>query len=326
MPAFTTHYLYGVDLFRDMTSTTIKAILRNHIGAYRLGLQGPDLFFYDPLCMMMPKEANIGSLLHETNASLFFEHYLTNLKQLCNKESRETMLAYLCGFLGHYTLDCAIHPYVYSKIGYQPNSKIPAKYYFGNHGELEALIDFILLKEHKKSTPSLFHQSKTIHLPAKELLCLSNFLSRTLKMTYPNLSAPGTSVLGVSLAYLCTKFATSFLHSYSGRRKRYILALEQQILHYHLIGTIMVWDGMEDKQDAMNRSHNEWRNPWDETLISRESVDELYQKAKENYAALMPLLEDYYLCQNQSAKAKKKPLQKELGNFSYHSGLECESW
>lgn len=323
MPAFTTHYLYGVDLFGDMTSTTIKTIIRTHIGAYRLGLQGPDLFFYDPLCMIMPKESNIGSLLHETKASLFYRHYLTNLKRLRDKESRETMLAYLCGFLAHYTLDRAIHPYVYSKVGYQPDGKIPAKYYFGSHGELEAFIDFILLKEHKESAPSLFHPSKTIHLRPKELLCLSDFLSRTLKMTYPNI--PGTSVPGVGFAYLCTKFATSFLHSYSGRRKRYLLALERQFLSYHLIGTMIVWDGMEDTQDAMNRSHNEWKNPWNETLISRESVDELYQKAKENYLAILPLLEDYYLCPMTDMKAKKKPLEEELGNFSYHSGLECES-
>lgn len=325
MPAFNTHYLYGVELYQEMNSTPLKTVIQNHIGCYRLGLQGPDLFFYDPLCMLMPKEYNIGSLLHETKSSEFFEHYLKSLKRLVDKDTQEIALSYFCGLLAHYTLDCSIHPYVYSRVGYHPEQEIPAKYFFGSHGELEACIDTVLLKEHKGLSPSQFHQSKTIHIKPDELLFLSFFLSRAIKETYPGITAPGTTPLGVSFATLCTKFATSLLHTKYGRRKRLFMFAEQHLLHYHLIGTMISCDNMKDEQDAMNRSHREWSNPWNEDLKSKESVDELYQKAKENYVAILPYLEDYYLCPRQIAKAKRKPLIKELGNFSYHSGLDCES-
>lgn len=46
MPGFTTHYLFGVDACRRLTSTSMHNMIRRDHSAYALGLQGPDLFFY----------------------------------------------------------------------------------------------------------------------------------------------------------------------------------------------------------------------------------------------------------------------------------------
>ena len=45
MPGFTTHYLFGIDACRRLTSTSMHNMIRRDHSAYALGLQGPDLFF-----------------------------------------------------------------------------------------------------------------------------------------------------------------------------------------------------------------------------------------------------------------------------------------
>ena len=40
MPGFATHYLFGVDAYRNLTSTRIRNNLKQNHSAYALGLQG----------------------------------------------------------------------------------------------------------------------------------------------------------------------------------------------------------------------------------------------------------------------------------------------
>ena len=46
MPGFTTHYLFGVNAYKDLKNTPLKKNICGNHAAYSLGLQGPDLFFY----------------------------------------------------------------------------------------------------------------------------------------------------------------------------------------------------------------------------------------------------------------------------------------
>ena len=63
MPGFTTHYLFGVDACRRLTSTSMHNMIRRDHSAYALGLQGPDLFFYSLPSYLMHRK-NIGDLAH----------------------------------------------------------------------------------------------------------------------------------------------------------------------------------------------------------------------------------------------------------------------
>lgn len=323
MPAFITHYLYGVDLYKNLSSTSLKQIIHTHIGAYRLGLQGPDIFFYNPLCMIQQKERNIGSQMHETNVSCFFRNYLRIMKTL-TPDASETALAYFCGLIAHNTLDSYIHPYVYYRAGFHPDSKIAGKYYFGMHQEIETCMDFLLLHREKNMPPSQFHTSKIVHLPPSQLRLLSYVLSHTLKKTYPDMNYVGTSFLGIHLAFFSIKAATTVLHSNHGRRKKFLHGLENRLLGYHLVATNINWDGMTDRYDAMNHSRKLWKNPWNPDVVSTQTVEELYEQAKERYLSIIPLLEDFYQCTRHEIRTKEKPLLKELGNFSYHSGFPCK--
>ena len=118
MPGFTTHYLFGIDACRRLTSTSMHNMIRRDHSAYALGLQGPDLFFYYLPSYLMHRK-NIGDLAHRKDTVQFFANLLQSRKLFAGKKHSLSIAdAYICGFMGHYTLDCTIHPYVYAFTGY----------------------------------------------------------------------------------------------------------------------------------------------------------------------------------------------------------------
>ena len=47
MPGFTTHYILGMKAYNDLPNFQLKYIIAKHRWLYQLGLQGPDMFFYN---------------------------------------------------------------------------------------------------------------------------------------------------------------------------------------------------------------------------------------------------------------------------------------
>ena len=46
MPGFTTHYLFGLNSFRELEEPDLVSCIRKFPHAFCMGLQGPDIFFY----------------------------------------------------------------------------------------------------------------------------------------------------------------------------------------------------------------------------------------------------------------------------------------
>lgn len=84
MPGFTTHYLFGVDACRRLTSTSMHNMIRRDHSAYALGLQGPDLFFYYLPSYLMHRK-NIGDLAHRKDTGQFFADLLQSRKLFAGK-------------------------------------------------------------------------------------------------------------------------------------------------------------------------------------------------------------------------------------------------
>lgn len=86
MPGFTTHYLFGVDACRRLTSTSMHNMIRRDHSAYALGLQGPDLFFYYLPSYLMHRK-NIGDLAHRKDTGQFFANLLQSRKLFCREKT-----------------------------------------------------------------------------------------------------------------------------------------------------------------------------------------------------------------------------------------------
>lgn len=155
MPGFTTHYLFGIDACRRLTSTSMHNMIRRDHSAFALGLQGPDLFFYYLPSYLMHRK-NIGDLAHRKDTGQFFANLLQSRKLFAGKKHSLSIAdAYICGFMGHYTLDCTIHPYVYAFQAIMPRPHLPIR---------NILVSMLISK--RNSIPNFYMRKSICILPS----------------------------------------------------------------------------------------------------------------------------------------------------------------
>lgn len=107
MPALYAHDRFGKKVTEKLDGE-LKEIVEKYNTQFRIGLQGPDIFFfYRPF--YTNKVNKLGHDLHLASARPFFEHAC----EVIRKTGRDTKeYAYLCGFICHFILDSECHPYV----------------------------------------------------------------------------------------------------------------------------------------------------------------------------------------------------------------------
>ena len=163
MPGFTTHYLFGLNSFRELEEPDLVSCIRKFPHAFCMGLQGPDIFFYY-LPSYLRSSGNIGQLAHHKNTGVFLIQLLKSKDMFLEETEQQIAISYICGFLGHYVLDTTCHPYIFAKSHYGTYDKG----YFGHHVYLETDIDAELLTYYKNCAPSEFNQSATLHISRKD--------------------------------------------------------------------------------------------------------------------------------------------------------------
>ena len=316
MPGFTTHYLFGVDAFHSIANQNIRENLRRNHSAFTLGLQGPDLFFYYLPSYLMHHE-NIGALAHRKDTGLFFSNLLESRNLfLRKKHSLGIADAYISGFIGHYTLDCAIHPYVYAFTGYTPQNPPSNIQYFGQHAYFETEIDNELLRLKKHMYPSQFHQNATIHLSPLQRKVIVQMLVYAYRNTSPDILASEVLLGG---APFWMKRGTQLLNDPSGQKKVLARLIEKIFLGKPFLSPMVASDHYRFIQDPLNRTHRTWVHPWTGQAASA-SFRELYRKALHHYPKR---LRSYYHIIGKSGSADLNNFLKEYGNRSFLSGLSC---
>lgn len=146
MPAIYAHNRFGA-MVSGRLEGELKDTVRNHYTQFRIGLQGPDIFFfYKPYCSN--RVAKYGIHLHGISAYPFFEHAVSIVREK-GRSSRE--YAYLMGFICHYILDSECHPYV---------SEMMEKTDVG-HMEIEEEFEKKLLRLDKKD-PFRYHLDRLV--------------------------------------------------------------------------------------------------------------------------------------------------------------------
>lgn len=107
MPAAYAHHRFGEACLETMPPK-MKAVCTKYRELFDIGVHGPDiLFYYNPLSSN--KVNGHGQELHTWTGAQFFELCKYSFKEHANKPA---MLAYLLGFLAHFTLDSSCHDYI----------------------------------------------------------------------------------------------------------------------------------------------------------------------------------------------------------------------
>lgn len=316
MPGFVTHYLFGRDSYQKMPSGALKEnILANH-AAYTLGQQGPDIFFYffPSYCI---HGNNIGALAHCSETNAFFRGLLLSCHRFHGRDL-EIAIAYLTGFVGHYTLDTTCHPYIYARTGFVKRTGD----YFSRHAYLETDIDtqLLYLKLHRK--PANFHCANTIALSPRQSRVVARMLYDAYHYAFPKLLF---HTYMMRIAIFSMHVGLKLLHDNNGQKKVFFRFLEKHILGYPIFSPLVPSNTLRFRNDPFNFNRRKWKNPWDHSLVSDETFFDLYEKAGVRYGSRLKKLSRLFYEPASPAERKKQinDLFEDYGNLSFHSGLDC---
>lgn len=315
MPGFTTHYLFGQQTYQQLHTSDLKRTIQKNHTAFSLGLQGPDIFFYDFFSSVCGRK-HPGSIAHTTDTGTFFKYLLKSPEIFLSKQEQEIAHAYILGFIGHYLLDTACHPYIYAMTHYTSHPKG----YLGHHIRLETDIDTTLLWFYQRRLPSEFRQDESIALSKQQLQVISSLLCYAFSKSYPDLRLSRGRIMQ---AIRSMQKGTKLLYDSTGRKKLLIRRIESIVPGYPILSPLVPSDTLIFHIDPCNSRHIPWCNPWDTTQVSDESFFDLFEKAQSKYSRMLNDIADFFAKERSSAEAKKAfhLLLLSLGNRSYHSGL-----
>lgn len=325
MAGFITHYFFGIDIYYLISNSDVKQIIKENTIPFVLGLQGPDIFFYHIFRLIHRDHRNLGSYIHEHRTGKFFASGFHQISYFQSKEEKKIALAYLCGFLCHYTLDSACHPYIYARSDYEitnPNSKSLEK-----HTGLEDVIDRKILAHYKQINLADFNQKSSFCLSKKERQVIAVFLSRVIYRTFGDLFSESRFFITpffIKKVLIEARVAISLLTDPAGKRKRFIVALENRTIRSHVLSNKFITNVPIQIKDPMNYNHTPWANPWNKSIITDNSFLDEYQRALLNCEAIFDLINSERIINKKMTKKDWNCLWKKIGNYSYHSGLEAE--
>ena len=325
MPGFTTHYIFGMKAYNDMPFTPLKHTIAKYRWLYQLGLQGPDMFFYNIPILRHRDYRNVGSYMHEHKVNAFFECCLRRIGTICSRQQQEEAISYLAGFMNHYIADSICHPYVYGRIGYQVDT--PTSMHHGMHAHLENELDAILLWKYKKKKPSEFNQTATICLNGQEIQFISHFLASCINETYYPITYRNNFQVTPAMVHRsiwALRFGCRTLSDKTGKKKFGIAQVESIFVNHPVASAKMVTDSVTDYRSSCNLNHEAWGNPWDPTSVSTASFVDLFHETLDKCSRVYELLNSAVTDNVPLDKQDLLPLLTELGNESYHSGLPVD--
>jgi len=318
MPGFNTHYIFGTQAFKSIHSKKTRNNISSHSKVYALGLQGPDLFFYDLLGHLL-KEVNLGELAHDTSCGKFLFYLRDSVRLFPDSEDKKIAQVYYLGFMAHHILDRTCHPFVYAFTDYDPDDKS----YFDRHLKFETDIDTIFLYKYKKTHPSIFLQAETVRLSPEEISVVSTQLYYAYSMTYPDIEVSRSRMERAIKEF---HFNLMGLHDKTGGKKRFLLTLEQFVPGHMLFSGIIGRDGFTYNTDACNLTHRIWKSPWQKDVQRTDSFVDLFENALEEYLSCVNITNALFAATEDSKERDdfEAKLSAKIGNISYCSGIEAK--
>lgn len=324
MPGFTTHYLFGVKAYNDLPGNYLKHVISKYRGLYQLGLQGPDIFFYNIPILRHRDYRNVGSYMHDYHVAQFFCSCAREIYEIKSRQQKEQAVSYLAGFICHYVADSICHPYVYGRIQY--DTELKSARFHGLHAELENDIDALLLRKFKDKKPSEFNQAATICLNGQEIQFISRYLSRCINDTYYQISERNNFQVTegmVSRSIYAIRFGGRLLSDPAGKKQNAIRFFERILLRHPVASPKLVTDAKPvGVRKTLNMDHEVWTNPWDPSRASTASFVDLYRQTLAKCSLVYYHLNTIMTCELSDREAACEAFFGELGNYSYHSGLD----
>jgi hypothetical protein len=197
MPAQLLHILFGEDVLNAVVPSIcdsrgapwVSYYIRETVGAkgpfFRLGCQGPDLFYHNQ--RTRPMSLEYGTLLHRRGFGAFAAELLErSMGGRSPGSGPSAAAAYAIGFATHAFLDRAAHPYIVCKSGWVSPSKPETARYARCHAFFERIIDVLMLERLRGIDAAAWDQESLLPLPGEaELASLVDAVAGSLAAVFP---------------------------------------------------------------------------------------------------------------------------------------------
>jgi hypothetical protein len=297
VPALLTHHYFGEDVLRHISdddasvcndvngfSISVRTLFdrtENTSASLRevflLGNQGPDPFFYTLRTARLVRIKKFGSLMHHEKANEALEAF-RRLALSMPEPERNLLLAYLLGFVCHFTLDSIMHPFVYAQqyafcdAGVEGLDRRDGSIV---HGQIEADLDMMLLRRHCGKGIRSYDYTRDILKADEDALRLLDAAYEALAHEVYTTNLPAGSF---SQGVHDMRLTIAFLYSPRGIKRKVIGRIERLLRRHSFAQAMSPRNDVGMTCDFDNHEQNAWRNPFTDEL-SCAGFDELYAEA-----------------------------------------------
>lgn len=236
-----------------------------------IGAQGPDYVYYVLKKDLKSQAVQLGNTLHNVKT----RDFLTSMVTVAMNEESSEVLSYLLGFLTHYALDVAIHPYIYYYTGLYRTQDPKSRPYAGLHLQFERKVDLAFMKHHEHLVA---HKQNVLNriLPERKFpVVLQEALNQTIKEVYAVEDAGAWFSLGYRTMRRVYRI---FVHDVTTLKQRTLKLFESYKKPKPLCFQDLSHAQTLDDFDYLNLQKNTWKHPVTGTLHD-DSVLELYEQA-----------------------------------------------
>lgn len=294
MPALLTHECFGNDVWNRVGDslfppTDDEAHIRELRRAFLLGNQGPDPFFFALRTPRLVASKRFGSLMHHEKVDETIEAF-RRLVDYCPEPSGSLLLAYVLGFLCHFTLDSTVHPFVYAQqyaicdAGVEGLDRRDGSIV---HGQIEADLDMMTLRQWRDTDIRAYNYTRDVLRASDETLA---FLDVTYQALAHEVYAVDLANNAFSRGVEDMRLTVRFLYSPRGVKRRLVGALERLFRRHSLAQALSPRADARAGSDFDNHERQAWTNPFT-GAVSPASFNDLYAEALEaalaNITALM---------------------------------------
>lgn len=303
MPAMITHLLCA-DYVLKKLKPDVQEIIKAHKNVYNIGSQGPDVFFYRP----KGATRNVGSMVHGQAVGEFLAQMAH-----CVKDGAELQFAYFAGYLVHYALDCAAHPYIYYKTGFDASGNLTGKY-TAYHLTFEAAIDTQLLKYLQNSRPIDDAWWQKIKQNNEEMLEIGQMVAHATNVAHGTKLKPND----VKKAMTRYQLAARLLRSRFGVWRGVVQFAENIFTNGAFHATIHKQEICKT-YDYLNRAKSPWKQPLD-SEIRTDNFKEMFDTATADATKMITALHHA-----KSGEISQIDLMEVLGDRSFNSGVSLKT-
>lgn len=315
MPGPKTHDIFYKDLKKKLSKKTLESF--PNYDKYNIFVQGHDFLIYHDFYKKASKKAldenvDMSVQLQEHKFQEFVYNYLNTAKETGSLELEDVRLFIGSGYIMHHLLDAYTHPQIIYYAG--DHTKNP-EYKTWYHGILENLLDVYMMETYEGKNAKTYKVYKDFEI---DETLISNELIKTIDESLVNTYniTGGGQIFNESFKQL-PLFMRVMKYDKTGIKRVIFDALDpitkgSKSFSYHR--------DYDEVLPYLNLNHDEWLNPTDASIVSRESFIDLYLKALEDGSYIVDKLEE--ICQ--SGIINKDDIFSLIPNISSVHGLECE--